>query len=95
MSEDARRWRPIESAPKDGTPIRARRVYKGQTIFDGPVSWRTVHFPALPPHPLDGDIYAPAYDATGWMRLESEQRAPKPTHWMPLPDPPPQNRHSR
>lgn len=85
-------WLNMETAPKDGTVIKVKRVFEGGLIYEGLACWRTVKFPALPPHPLSGDIYAPAEDATGWMRHDSEHRVPEPTHWMPAaptPAPPP------
>lgn len=76
-------WQDIETAPKDGTVVWAKRVHEGNLIFEGPAVWRTVDFPALPPHPLDGDVYAPAETATGWMMPGQEKRVPTPTHWAP------------
>lgn len=74
-------WKSIETAPKDGSTVNVKRVYEGRVVYKGPAAWRSVHFPALPPHPLDGDIYAPAEDATGWMSPDIDKRVPEPTHW--------------
>lgn len=79
-------WQPIETAPKDGSIVRVRRVYKGDVIYDGPATWRTIIFPALPPDPLGRARLAEeeAYTATGWMRPKgSDTRVPEPTEWMP------------
>lgn len=76
-------WQPIETALKDGSAIHAKRVYEGRVVYEGPAAWRTVHFPALPPHPLTGEIYGTAHDATGWMYPDIEKRVPEPTHWRP------------
>lgn len=74
-------WQDIDSAPKDGSTVHVRRIYDGRTVYEGPAAWRTVTFPALPPHPLDGDVYAPEYTAIGWMRIDTNKRVPEPTHW--------------
>lgn len=74
-------WHSIDTAPKDGRTINVKRLYKGSLIYQGPAAWRTVRFPALPSHPLDGDVYAPAEDATGWMYPDVDKRVPEPTHW--------------
>lgn len=74
-------WKSIDTAPKDGSTVQVKRLYKGSVIYEGPAAWRLVRFPALPPHPLDGDIYAPACDATGWMYPDVDKRVPEPTHW--------------
>ena len=77
-------WQPIETAPRDGTEIKYRRVMDGDVLFEGRAVWRTVRFPALPPHPLDGlTAGGEAYEATGWMMPDREKRVPEPTHWMP------------
>lgn len=84
-------WQPIETAPKD-RPVRAKRVYEGRVIYDGPAAWVHFRFAALPPHPLDGDIYAPAYEDDGWGyppgHASHGKRVPAPTHWMPAVIPP-------
>jgi len=77
-------WQPIETAPKDGTQIRVKRVYERSVVYVGPAVWRTVHFGALF-DPITGSQYASSEDATGWMRVDSEHRVPTPTHWLPSP----------
>lgn len=55
-------WMPIESAPKDGTPILVRRDSTVAAVYWWPCVWMgTTH---------------------------NGMKAP--THWMPLPPPPPQ-----
>lgn len=76
-------WQPISTAPKDGSIIDVRRVDEGKVAFAGQASWRTVTFPALPPHPIGGDIYAPEETVTGWMCADVDKRFPEPTHWKP------------
>lgn len=72
-------WQPIETAPKDGSPILVfcetlRRDRDAVYVC----RWTT---------PLKIDIYSggPGY----WVEAGGEQYAEyKPTHWMPLPEPP-------
>lgn len=59
-------WRPIETAPRDGTPI----LLCGQTGDRIVGRWSTA---------FSGSWVLEAYDAIGI----------EPTHWMPLPSPPP------
>lgn len=69
-------WHPIESAPKDGTPILAcAGAYRGGLWPDGPitVAWQRYH-PNSP-----GKL--------GW-RDGSGHLRPYMTHWMPLPEGP-------
>jgi len=88
-------WQPIETAPKDGTAIRAKRVHDGRVICDGIAAWRTVHFGELR-DPISGEQFAAPEDATGWMcpKGVADKRFPTPTHWMPLPEPPEVTAHS-
>ncbi|QKC99145.1 hypothetical protein [Mesorhizobium sp. NZP2298] len=74
-------WKKIDSAPKDGSIIRVKRIYEGSVVYDGPAAWRTVRFDSLT-DPLTGQQYAEAEHATGWMRVDSEHRVPEPTHWF-------------
>ncbi len=68
-------WQPIETAPKDRTPIDVWGDYG--RVCD--VSWRD----------------APSHDerGAGWRDTDGTFLGPPflatPTHWMPLPDPPP------
>ena len=69
-------WKPIETAPKDGTPVLAGR--------GGTYPWGIPHILAW----LDG----PKVKAgAGWYRVDGAHwntRTLRPTHWMPLPSPP-------
>lgn len=40
-------WRPIETAPKDGTTIHVQRVYEGRIIYEGPAAWVHMRFGSL------------------------------------------------
>lgn len=67
-------WKPIETAPKDGTEVlllleESSRYYSGCVVsyFDGG-EWRD------PLHEDDAEL--------------SHSGCGKPTHWMPLPTPP-------
>lgn len=83
MSADKNGWRPIETAPKDGTWFMIARVDEG---FD---SYEVGKY-----DPLTGDYYEPVegglfrkvtkpiYD---WRGFNNFHRA---THWQPLPFPP-------
>jgi hypothetical protein len=77
-------WQPIETAPKDGTVIRYRRIWNGREMFSGLAVWRTVRFSALF-DPLTGERFADEAEEEGWMMVDKEKRVPAPTHWMPLP----------
>lgn len=76
-------WRKdIGNAPRDGSTILVKRVYRRRVIYEGPAAWRTVHFGALY-DPLTGECFFKGGDETGWMRVDSEHRVPTPTHWKP------------
>jgi hypothetical protein len=71
-------WQPIETAPKDGTPILTyyadaygmRRYSIRYWANDG--AWR-----------IDGERVT-----EGWSDEHRQLRGGSPSHWMPLPDPP-------
>ncbi len=70
-------WRPIDTAPKDGT-----RVLLYATLFGA----------SLGGHDLEKDygqwVIIAAWDDQYGMWLDGSQCTPVPTHWMPLPSPP-------
>jgi hypothetical protein len=84
------KWRPIDTAPRDGTPIL---VAGGTYVDDGPSTWairypftgvRIAYWDATPDATGDYECWnggpsGSSYDAEFWH---------EPTHWMPLPDPP-------
>jgi hypothetical protein len=80
-------WQPIDGAPKDGSTVTVKRVYEGDVIYEGPAAWRTVHFPALSPDPLNRHEpigFGGAETVTGWMHPDQDKRVPEPTHFKPL-----------
>lgn len=85
------KWKPIETAPRDGTCFQARIPGHGS---DNVIAW------------VDGLLNSADKDCGGW-QFVSEQEPPdswtdgicwtvnadgvpsiEPTHWMPLPEPP-------
>lgn len=73
-------WRPIETAPKDGTPVDLWVV-----------GVRTGRMPACHWGYHDWLNGKPVGEQ-GWFHPFENQRdggpSPKPTHWMPVPEPP-------
>lgn len=76
-------WRPIATAPRDGTRIIAYPVVLGEC---GIVTWER---PARTP-PMMRLVSNENENHDGfWRVLLSQAASPyEPTHWMPLPDPP-------
>ena len=71
-------WRPIETAPTDGTLVL---LYGPKSLQGGKV---------VDKHLVTADRYAQPNDRKGfigWGKFNAEYWPP--THWMPLPDPPP------
>ena len=84
-------WQPIETAPRDGTPLQARIPGYGD---DNVIAW------------MGGLLDSNGDDCGGWFFAEdreppecwtdgicwavNEDEIPSvsPTHWMPLPEPP-------
>lgn len=81
-------WRPIETAPKDGTAIL---LFGGENDAN--------HTPSVP-HPLSGGPVVGLWSTYGWYEGGGEWittffdggmatvAREEPTHWMPLPEPP-------
>jgi hypothetical protein len=78
-AREASAWRPIETAPKDGTPVLAYGEPAGE--ISGPSGVMTIEVACYQPGgDYRGFDWSIAGDAYGnWF---------KPTHWMPLPDAP-------
>lgn len=77
---DARQWRPIESAPKDGTRVMLCRPRAGNDVRIVFGSWDADPY-AQKPRPFWSDDQDRI-----WGR--DHQRKMVPTHWQPLPAPP-------
>lgn len=71
-------WQPIETAPKDGTKILVACAYGGVEISEW-CELERFHW-----EHVDGNL---------WRKVEEEPscfwNSNHPTHWMPLPPPPP------
>jgi hypothetical protein len=67
-------WQPIETAPRDGTPLLLFATAKGATAAVAVVGWY-----------LPGE-----YEGLGWVECAFWQmpQGIEPTHWMPLPPSP-------
>lgn len=76
-------WRPIESAPRDGTPVL---LCGGRDDCAGYIgaeeNHRLIQAPARAV--WDGVCWVMGFGENGWAILAYEN----PTHWMPLPEPP-------
>ena len=68
-------WRPIETAPLDGTPVWVARHIPAWGWVRGIARWEGAHG-------IEGWIARGVYDPPGELGLAH------PTHWMPLPEPP-------
>ena len=77
-------WQPIETAPRDGTPIL---IYQPDYEDGGPDMHRrhSDHWTETAVVPYDDNRYAIGYWRPwgGWGNRNHAR--PKPTHWMPLP----------
>jgi hypothetical protein len=71
-------WQPIETAPKDGTVLRLKRVYNGAVIADGRGYFgsATIHYAIE-----DG---GPATFHLIWAAEDGRHFFPMPTHWAPV-----------
>jgi hypothetical protein len=69
-------WRPIETAPKDGTPL----LLKSQTYEPGEIFWW-----AKRRKRWECQLFAVARTVPGWWSEDDEQ----PTHWQPVSSPSP------
>lgn len=90
-------WRPIETAPKDGTAIQAKIPGHGSDniiawvggYYDGSEQYGGVWTMVEDQEPPDCWT-----DGVCWNVNEDGVPSVKPTHWMPLPEPPKEGRMS-
>ena len=75
------KWQPIETAPKDGQDVLLCRMNDGICLAMGVGS-----FGVCRPQ-YDG--YQAGSGKPVWRDRAQEKLFPSPTHWMPLPEPPP------
>lgn len=78
-------WQPIETAPKDGTPILiAPHLMKASWDF-GADDWLLFCVPLSEDGSVHGDWSQPW---TMWREVMASDLGAEPTHWMPFPEPP-------
>lgn len=73
-------WQPIETAPKDGTPITAKRVYEGRLVWEGECSWQE-HINEPLWDELRGEWFGGHSKSMRWKYLDKPYCVPTPTHW--------------
>ena len=74
-------WQPIETAPKDGSPVVASNLNCQWEPFI--VSWRDGPCPSFP-KPDEAGWYGEFQDC----HYEHDCGPYKPTHWVKMPEPP-------
>jgi len=79
---DCQRWHPIETAPKDGTRID---LWAGQRIFNA--VWRAQFKDETDPYCFTWWAPEPDCECRG-IEWEDQRIGVDPTHWMPIPKPP-------
>ena len=92
IKSDAHGWRPIETAPKDGTPVDLWRVLREPRTHGRnriTAMWSTAHQDWIWPSDLNIVNNWPYDDGIGWV-YDGDFYADEEsfTHWMPLPPPP-------
>jgi len=79
-------WKPIGSAPRDGTAVRVKRVHSGSVIYDGPASWERFQTTEMR-DPITKLVFDPGGEEMAWVypagHPERGYRVPNPTHWAP------------
>ena len=80
-------WLRISRAPKDGTVVRLRRVYKGRLIAEGDGYFGnvTIYYPGGPFVSVNGLEHADDSEETYrgvWVKSDGKHLFPTPTHFM-------------
>lgn len=81
-----RKWKLIETAPKDGTRVWVKRVYEGRIVTEGFAVFGVAHKNAPMRQPdhwpnetqKDRDDYA---NEPRWLKPDRMHSFPEPTHW--------------
>jgi hypothetical protein len=72
-------WKPIETAPQDGSEVWVKRVYQGRCIREGYAVWGVNSQDSPMRQGEDADIaYA---DTPRWLTPDRRFTFPTPTHW--------------
>jgi|LULJ01.1.fsa_nt_gb hypothetical protein len=92
MDAEKQGWQDIETAPKDGTAIWARRVYEGSIIKEGWARWGVNAAGAPMRKSAPGGLYGVIppdndyADKPRWRTEDMMYSFPTPTEWRPTRD---------
>lgn len=82
-------WQPIESAPRDGSPVWVKRVHEGRVVKEGWAVWGVNSDDAPMRQWGDGGLGEPIppdndfADTARWLNPDRRYSFPTPTHWKP------------